>query len=91
MAYFQVADYKKAAEFAARASMPRPDHVYPHLLLASSYGLLGAADAARDEVSKITRLAPDFSLATAAKVCVFVGTDDRWRFLDGLREAGLPE
>jgi adenylate cyclase len=91
MAYFQVADYKKAAEFAAKASMPRPEHVYPHLLLASSYGLLGAAAAARDEVSKIARLAPDFSLATAAKACVFVVSDDRGRFLDGLRKAGLRE
>jgi len=71
--------------------MPRPEHVYPHLLLASSYGHLGAVDSARDEVSKIARLSPDFSLATADKVCVFVAADDRARFLEGLRRAGLPE
>jgi adenylate cyclase len=91
MAHFQLGDYRKAAEFAARASMPRPEHVYPHLILASSYGHLGALDAAREEVSRIARLAPDFSLATADKACVFVLADDRGRFLDGLRKAGLPE
>jgi Flp pilus assembly protein TadD len=90
-AYFQIADYAKAAEFAAKASVPRPDHVYPHLMLAICYGHLGALDSARDEVARVRSLAPDSSLAIADKVCVFLDPADRARFLDGLRKAGLPD
>lgn len=91
VAYFQIADYRKAAEFAAKASMPRPEHVYPRLVLAASYAHLGERDAARDEVSRIERLAPGFSVATADKVSIFLDASDRARFVDGLRKAGLPE
>ena len=90
-AHFQVADYRMAAEFAAKASIPRPEHVYPHLMLAVSYAHLGALDAARDEVAKVKALVPDFCLTTADKVSVFVDPVDKARFLDGLRKAGLPD
>lgn len=89
-AFFQIADYAKAAEFAAKASMPRPEHVYPHLMMAICYAHLGMLDTARDEIAKVKNLVPDASLATADKACVFLDADDRARFLDGLRKAGLP-
>jgi hypothetical protein len=91
MAYFQTGDYRRAAEFAAKASVPRPDHVYPHLMMAASYGLDGRVDAARDASSRIARLVPDFTLAKAEKVCVYLDPEDRKRFLEGLRKAGVPE
>jgi adenylate cyclase len=91
MAYFQIGNYEKAAEFAAKASLPRPGHVYPHLILAASYGHLGVLETARYESSKIAQLVPGFSLATAEKVCVFMVADDIARFVDGLRRAGVPE
>ncbi len=90
-AHFQAADYGKAAEFAAKASLPRPEHVYPHLIMATSYAHLGALDAARSEAFKVVQLVPGFSLSTADKVCVFLVDADRRRFLEGLRKAGLPE
>jgi Flp pilus assembly protein TadD len=90
-AYFQVADYAKAAEFAAKASVPRPEHVYPHLILAICYAYLGALDGARDEVAKIERLVPGASIATAEMGCVCLDAADKARFLDGLRKAGLPD
>ncbi len=90
-AYFQVADYEQTAVSATKASMPRPEHIYPRLLAAASHAHLGALDAAGNEVSNILRLVPDYSLAIADKVCVYVNADDRTRLLDGLRKAGLPE
>jgi TolB-like protein/class 3 adenylate cyclase/Flp pilus assembly protein TadD len=90
-AYFQVADYAKAAEYAARAAMPRPEHVYPHLILAASCAFLGRSLSARSEVDAILRLSPAFSISVADKTCVFVAADDRARFLDGLKKAGVPE
>ncbi len=90
-AYFQVADYEQAAAFAVKSSMPRPEHIYPHLIAAASHAHLGAVDSAREEVSKILGIVPDYSLAIADKVNVFLNAGDNARFLDGLRKAGLPE
>lgn len=90
-AYFQVADYEAAAEFASRASLPRPHHVYPRLMRAASLAHLGRQEAASAEAGHITALAPQFDLSTAERVCVFIADDDRRRFVDGLRLAGLPE
>jgi len=90
-AYFQTADYEKAADYAARASMPRPDHVYPHLIRAASFGHLGQLEAAAEEAEKILRLAPQYSLTIARQSSVFVVKADIDRFVDGLRIAGIPE
>ena len=88
-AHFQVADYEHGAAFAASASMPRPGHLYPHLIMAACYGHLDAADLARQAVSKVLEIMPDFTLAIADGICVFVNDDDNARFLDGLRKAGV--
>jgi adenylate cyclase len=90
-AYFQLADYKKATEFAIKALEPKPDHFYPHLILAASHAHLDAMDAARNTVSKLLQLMPGYSLGIADEFCVYVTPDDKARFLDGLRKAGLPE
>ena len=90
-AHFQVGDYEKAADYAARASMPRPDHVYPHLIRAASLGHLGKAEAAADEAEKVLHLAPQYSLAIAGQSSVFVVKEDIDRFVEGLRIAGIPE
>ncbi len=91
MAYFQVADYRRAAEFAANALLARPEHVYPHMMRASSFGHLGETELAREEVATIRRLAPDYTLSKIEKVSVYLDPDDRRRFVEGLRKAGFPE
>ena len=91
MAFFQIGDYRKAAEYGAKASMPRPEHVYPHLMIATCYGHLGERGAAEVEVARVLRLVPEFSMATAEKVCVYLDAADKQRFLDGLRAAGIPD
>ncbi len=89
-AHFQVADYAQAALFAEKASVPRPEHIFPHLIVASSHGHLGNDELARQEIIKVQKIVPDFSLATAAKISVYTVEDDISRFLDGLKKAGLP-
>ena len=90
-AHFQLAEYEKAAEFVEAALAPKPDHLYPHLLLAASYAHLDRLDSARAEIAKILSLESHYSLAYAAENCVYVTADDKARFLGGLRKAGLPE
>jgi len=70
---------------------PKPDHLYPHLFLAASHAHLGALEDARNQIDKILRLAPEYSLALAEERCVYTELDEKARFLDGLRKAGLPE
>ena len=88
-AYFQVGDYANACNFASRASLPRPDHVYPRLVLATSQAHQGNLEAAQMQATKILDLVPDFSLRQAEESCVFVRKDDITRFVEGLRLAGL--
>lgn len=88
-AYFQIADYKNACTFASKAMLPRPEHVYPRLILASSLAHLGNESAARTQAAKIQQLVPEFSLAEAEKSCVFVVPGDIDRFISGLRMSGL--
>ena len=76
-------------QWIERALAPKPDHLYPRLLLAASYAHLNRLDAANNEVSRILKLDPDYSLAYADKNCVFVTDDEKSRFLEGLRKAGL--
>jgi TolB-like protein/Tfp pilus assembly protein PilF len=90
MAYFQLGDYDNAAKFATKARESKPDHLYPYLLQAASYAHMGALEAARDVMSKILRLEPEYSLALAEERCVFTSLAERVRFVDGLRKAGLP-
>lgn len=88
--HFQVGNYEEAAIFAAKASMPRPEHVYPHLIAAASFALLDKLEHANDEISKVLRIVPDFSMGLIEKACVFLIADDMTRFFDALRKAGLP-
>jgi adenylate cyclase len=90
-AHFQLAEYEKAAEFVEAALAPKPDHLYPRLLLAATYAHLDRMDSAATEISKVLRLEPHYSLAYADENCVYVTVDEKARFLDGLRKAGLPE
>ena len=88
-AHFQVADYEQGAAFAAKASVPRPEHIFPHLIVAACHGHTGNDELAQLEVTKIQKIVPNFSLATAENVCVFIVEEDISRFLDGLQKAGL--
>ena len=90
-AHFQIGDYEQGAEFAHRASMPRPEHIFPHLIMACCHGHLGNTVAAHAEIVRVRTIVADFTLATADRVATFVAADDRARFLDGLRMAGLPQ
>ena len=90
-AHFQVGNYEDAVVFASKASMPRPEHIYPHLVIAASYAYLDKVEQAEDEIKKVLRIVPTYSLKIVDKVCVYLDPDDKARFLEGLRRAGLPE
>jgi len=58
---------------------------------AVAYAEMDRLDEARAEATEAHRLDPEFTLTSAPEVLPFKNPQDRQRFLDGLRKAGLPE
>jgi hypothetical protein len=56
-----------------------------------SLGLLGRQEDAREALASTLALQPDLSSAHVANDTVFACPEDRARYLDGLRKAGLKD
>ena len=87
-AQFQTANYEEAARFAERASLPRPGHVYPQLLLMASYGHLGQMEKGKQVLQRLKSCVSGFSLTAENVVRVYVLEEDHGRLLNGLNKAG---
>ena len=90
-AHFQMGNYAEAADYAASAISLRPGHAYPYRILAASSALAGDQERAVATIEEILGLTPGLNIALATMQSVFVPDDDRERFINGLRKAGLPE
>jgi TolB-like protein len=90
-AHFQMGNYSEAATFAASAISLRPGHAYPYRVLAASSALAGDRKRAEKAVADILILTPGLNIAAATMQNVYTRDDDRERFIDGLRKAGLPD
>ena len=55
------------------------------------YGLLGRTDDAEWEIEELLAELPDFSVAEEEKRTRYQRPEDRARYVEGLRKAGLPE
>ncbi len=88
LAQFQTANYEEAARFAETASLPRPGHVYPQLLLMASYGHLGQMKKGQQVLQRLKNCIPGFSLTAENVVQLYVLEEDHDRLLDGLNKAG---
>jgi tetratricopeptide (TPR) repeat protein len=67
-----------------------PDHLAPHVGLASTLGELGRQEEAKRSVSEILRIDPEFSIKKYSEGLSYKNPADLARFEDGLRRAGLP-
>jgi adenylate cyclase len=68
-----------------------PDFLGLRVGLASTLGELGRQEDAKRCISEILRLDPNFSIAAYMGGLSYKNPEDRVRFEDGLRKAGLPE
>jgi adenylate cyclase len=66
-----------------------PDDIFTHILLAATYAWKGSDEEAHAEVSEVLRIQPGISLEAIAKRSPLKNKDDRDRFIDALRKAGL--
>jgi adenylate cyclase len=62
-----------------------------HAYVAACHAKLGQMEEARKHAAMALEAKPDFSVTEWGKRLAYKNDDDRQRFLDGLRNAGLPE
>lgn len=89
-AYMMTGEYDKAIE-ALEEALSRNSGVIPaHVRLAVVYALKGEPVTAREHVSKVLELDPDFTIERWSKFLIYQRQEDRDRELNALRQAGLP-
>ena len=64
--------------------------LFTHVVLATAYGWAGRLDEARGQAAEVLRINPKYSVEQAAKRSLYKNKTDRERYLNGLRQAGLP-
>ncbi|MEJ2122367.1 MAG: tetratricopeptide repeat protein [Alphaproteobacteria bacterium] len=83
--------YDEAAECARLSLQTNPDFPAALQLLAASYAQLGRIDEARDAIDQLLRVVPGQTVETAGSQLPLKRPEDMERYLDGLRNAGLPD
>jgi adenylate cyclase len=89
MALFALERYEEAIAVCRSVAARHPNHAGARRLMTVSLGLLGRVDEARESLARTLALQPGFSTDHVAYNTVFAKASDRFRFLKGLRTAGL--
>jgi adenylate cyclase len=87
--YFELGQYAEAVDWGERAVQRRPDYLYVHLLLASSYAHLDRLEEAHAALAQARTLQPGVTLAAVAAVHSTWSPGSGEPYIDGLRKAGL--
>lgn len=88
LAMFILGDYEMAISLLGRDFEENPNFLPPGLYLASSQALSGRLEEAGATVERINRISPGYKLASDSRT-QFRNPEDRNRFINGLRRAGL--
>jgi DNA-binding SARP family transcriptional activator/TolB-like protein len=91
IAYTFKGDYERAVIVGRRSNKATPDFVAGYKPLIASLGHLGRRDEAKPYVDRLLTLEPKFTVEHFGKVYPFKREQDRRRYMDGLRLAGVPE
>jgi TolB-like protein len=83
--------YEEAVDWSRKTAEENPRFPGAYRLLTSAYGQLGRLEEAKVAREKLLRLAPGMTVATTREQVPWKNPDDRDRYLEGLRKAGLPE
>jgi len=91
IAYTFKGDYERAVIVGRRCTKAMPDFVAGYKPLIASLGHLGRRDEARPYVDKLLSLEPTFTVEHFGTRYPFKRDEDRRRYMEGLRLAGIPE
>jgi TolB-like protein len=88
-ARFLGGDYEEAIRLSHEALRQRGDFVGAHRVLTSAAGMAGRTELARTALQELRRAQPNVSLAWIAEFMPIRRPEDRDRYLEGFRRAGL--
>jgi hypothetical protein len=90
-AHFLAGRYDEASSWAEKALSEHADHSPAMRMAAASHALAGRLAEARSALARVRRENPALRRSNLADHIPFTRPDDRARYVDGLRRAGLPE
>jgi hypothetical protein len=92
LAHLSAGRYDEAASYAARSLRDQPYYLSPMRVLAASHALAGRLDEAQRTMTRVRQLDPTLRMSNLEDVLPpFRRAEDRARYVEGLRIAGLPE
>lgn len=91
VAYTFAADYERAAQIGRRSVRANPDFTNGYKPLLAALGHLGLIEEAASYRERLLALEPGFCLRSFAATYPFQRSQDRERYVEGLRKAGVPE
>ena len=89
MAHFIDGRYREGIEFAQRAILESPSRIRSHHVLVTTLALAGRVDDARAALSVLKELQPEISLQWVENWPFYWREEDRQRWIEGFRLAGL--
>ena len=90
-AFLLLGKHEQAIAQFERVIQSNPHFPGAHLTLAVAHAELGQVEQAAWQAAEILTLRPDFSLDVERQRLPYQRAEDRRRYIDGLRKAGLPE
>jgi TolB-like protein/Tfp pilus assembly protein PilF len=89
LSYAYTGDYEEAIRWCEKAVREAPDSLYARLMMTVVYSFSGRGEDAWAEATEVLRIQPKFSLKEFEKKLTYKREQDREKFLDALRKAGL--
>jgi TolB-like protein len=89
MALFALKRYEETIAVCRETVAVHPNHAGAWRLMTVSLGLLGKTDEARAALAKTLTLQPDLAISHVETNTIYANPEDRSRFREGLRKAGL--
>ena len=91
VAHFIAGNYEEMVAEAREGARQRPDGVGVYRVLVVGCAYLGRLDEARAAAERLKELQPGITLGWVERHIPIANPNDRARYVEGLRKAGLPE
>ena len=89
LSYGYTGHYEEAIRWCEKAVREAPDSLYARIMMTVVFGFSGRDEDARAEAAEVLRIQPKFSLKEFEGKLTYKREQDRKKFLEALRKAGL--
>jgi len=91
LSYLNLGQYEEAIAECKKATIREPNSLVAQLALTAAYSLSGRDEEALATAEEVLRIDPKFSVNYYSKALMYKNKADKERFINALRQAGLPE